>query len=76
MLKQRHSNKPHIIALVGSLSLILFYAISRTIALPIVGIQNDVGTIDIVTKIFQGVIVSSSLYLTIRGKQENKRIRS
>lgn len=72
MLKQRHNNKPHIIALGGSLSLILFYIASRMISFPIVGIQGDVGSIDIVTKIFQSSIVVGSAYLTIsRRKLEN-----
>ena len=65
MLKQRHSNKPHVIALGGSLSLILFYIASRTMAFPIVGIQGDVGSVDIVTKILQSAIVVGSTYLTI-----------
>ncbi len=72
MLKQKHSNKPHVIALGGSLSLILFYIASRTIVFPIVGIQNDVGSVDIVTKILQSAIVIGSTYLVIsRRKLEN-----
>ncbi|MGI0066445.1 MAG: hypothetical protein ACREAT_06790 [Nitrosotalea sp.] len=72
MLKQRHSNKPHVIALGGSLSLILFYVASRTIIFPIVGIQNDVGSIDVIAKIFQSTIVVSSTYLIVtRRKLEN-----
>lgn len=74
MLKQKHSNKPHIIAFGGSLSLILFYVISRTMSLPIVGIQNDIGMIDIVTKIFQAGIVASSAYLVIVRREQEKRV--
>lgn len=75
MLKQVHSNKPHIIALGGSLSLILFYVISRTISMPIVGIQNDVGVIDIATKIFQSGIVMMSTYLVIMRKKLEHKIK-
>lgn len=73
MLKKKHSQKPHVIALIGSLSLIIFYIISRTIDLPVIGIQTDVGAIDISTKILQGGIVTGALYLImIRKKLENK----
>jgi hypothetical protein len=65
MLKQKHSNKPHVIALGGSLSLILFYIASRTMTFPIVGIQGDVGSVDIVVKILQSAIVIGSSYLII-----------
>ncbi len=74
MLKQKHSNKPHIIALGGSLSLILFYIASRTVSFPIVGIQGDVGSIDIVTKIFQSGIVVGSTYLTVARKRLESNI--
>ncbi|MDE1729126.1 MAG: hypothetical protein KGH81_08130, partial [Thaumarchaeota archaeon] len=40
ILKNLNSEKPYFIAFIGSLSLIVFYIISRTINLPIVGIQN------------------------------------
>ncbi len=67
MLKHWNSTKPHIVALVGSLSLVVFYVVSRTITLPIVGIQNDVGIVDITVKILQsGIIVGCSYFLMIR----------
>lgn len=73
MLKKKHSQRPHIIALIGSLSLIIFYIISRTMDLPIVGIQTDVGAIDISTKILQGGIITGTIYLImVRKKLENK----
>jgi hypothetical protein len=65
MLKHKHSDKPHIIALVGSLSLIVFYIISRTVELPIVGMQGDIGSIDITVKILQGLIIVGSSYLIL-----------
>lgn len=74
ILKQKHSNLPHVMAFVGSLSLIILYVISRTASLPIVGIQNDIGTIDIVTKIFQIGIVASTAYLIIRRRKQEQKI--
>lgn len=77
MLRKKHSQKPHIIALIGSLSLIIFYILSRTINLPVVGIQTDVGTIDISTKILQGGIIVGTSYLIItRKKLEQKSTNS
>ena len=73
MLKKNHSQRPHVIALIGSLSLIIFYIISRTMDLPIVGIQTDVGAIDISTKILQGGIIAGTSYLImIRKKLKNQ----
>lgn len=59
---------PYVIAIAGSASLIVLYIISRTVALPIVGLQEDVGPIDIMSKILQaGIIgVSISLLLELR----------
>jgi hypothetical protein len=73
MLKKTHSQRPHIIALIGSLSLIIFYIVSRTINLPVVGIQTDVGAIDISTKVLQGGIIAGTSYLiTTRRKLDHK----
>ena len=72
MLKKNHSQRPHVIALIGSLSLIIFYIISRTMDLPIVGIQTDVGAIDISTKILQGGIITGASYLIIIRKKIKK----
>ena len=63
MIKNRSNEKPLYIALLGSGSLIVFYIISRTVDLPIVGIQSDVNSIDIVVKILQGGIIAGSSYL-------------
>ena len=64
MVKNKlHSRAPYVIASLISLALIGLYIISRTISLPIVGIQEDVGVIDIVSKITQGLIISLSVSL-------------
>jgi hypothetical protein len=54
---------PYIVAAAGSSFLILFYIVSRTISLPIVGIQTDIGSIDIITKVLQGIVAGLSVYL-------------
>lgn len=59
---------PYVIAIGGSSALIVLYLISRTVALPFVGLQEDVGTIDLVSKVLQaGIIgVGASLLLELR----------
>jgi hypothetical protein len=74
ILKSKQKNKtPYVIAIVGSLSLILLYVASRTISLPIVGIQDDVGSIDILSKVLQGGIIAGSAYVltTLRPKTKS-----
>jgi hypothetical protein len=53
---------PYIVAAAGSTFLILLYIASRTVNLPIVGIQDDVQSIEIVSKLLQAVIITLSGY--------------
>lgn len=52
---------PMIIAASGSAFLIALYIASRTISLPVVGIQDDIGAIDIASKVMQGAVVVLSV---------------
>lgn len=73
ILETKQRNKtPYIVAIVGSLSLILLYVASRTISLPIVGLQDDVGSIDILSKILQGGIIAGSAYILTTFKPQIK----
>jgi hypothetical protein len=73
MLETKHRSKtPYIIAIGGSLSLILLYVASRTISLPIVGLQDDVGSIDILSKILQGGIIAGCAYLLLSYRRQIK----
>jgi archaellum component FlaF (FlaF/FlaG flagellin family) len=62
MILKKETKKPYIIAMIGSAGLIAFYAVTRLIDLPIIGLQDDVGTVDIVSKILQGLIVVVSAF--------------
>jgi hypothetical protein len=57
------TNAPYVIAVVGSIALIGIYVASRTVNLPIVGLQEDVGAIDILTKVLQVGIVGLGAYM-------------
>jgi hypothetical protein len=57
------TNSPYIIAIGGSIAMIALYVASRTIDLPLVGLQDDVGTIDILSKVLQVGIIGLSAYM-------------
>ena len=67
MIKNRfHSRAPYVITSLISFALIGLYVASRTIPLPVVGIQQDVGLIDMIAKITQGSIIILSLLLILK----------
>lgn len=75
MVKNKlHSRAPYVIASLVSLALIGLYIVSRTTALPVVGIQDDVGLIDILSKITQGSIIVVSLLLLRNWNKEKIKI--
>ena len=62
MLKRKyHSKIPYIVAITGSAALIIFYVATRTVNLPTIGLETDIGIIDTVSKILQGAIIVGSL---------------
>lgn len=75
MVKNRlHSRAPYVIASLISLALIGLYIASRTIALPVVGIQSDVGLIDVLSKVIQGSIIVISLTLLRNWNKEKIKV--
>lgn len=58
-----HSKVPYFIATIGSIALIAFYISTRTINIPPIGLQNDVGTMDILAKVMQAAIAAISIYI-------------
>jgi len=75
MVKNRlHSRAPYVIASLISLALIGLYIASRTIALPVVGVQGDVGLIDILSKVTQGSIIVISLLLLRNWNREKIKV--
>lgn len=60
----KYRNKiPYTIAIIGSLALIVFYVSTRTINIPSIGLQDDVGTMDILAKVLQAAIAAISAYI-------------
>ena len=64
MMENKYYSKiPYVIAAIGSVALIAFYISTRTINIPSIGIQDDVGTIDILSKVLQAAIAGISIYI-------------
>lgn len=64
MLENKYYSKiPYVIATIGSVALIAFYISTRTINIPTIGIQDDVGIIDILSKVLQAAIAGLSIYI-------------
>ena len=64
MLENKYYSKvSYVIATIGSMALIAFYISTRTINIPSIGIQDDVGAIDILSKVLQAAIASISIYI-------------
>ena len=71
MLRNRlHSRGPYVISILVSIFLVVLYVASRTINLPVVGVQEDIGTVDIITKIIQIGIIAISVRLVQELKKE------
>jgi len=69
----RHTSKvPYVLAIGGSLALMSLYVLSRTVDIPLVGLQDDVGFIDILSKILQGGIIAISTYIIISIRRDKK----
>jgi hypothetical protein len=64
ILQAKYGNKtPYTLALIGSGALIIFYILTRTIDIPSIGLQTDIGAIDVITKVLQGIVIFLSVYI-------------
>ncbi len=63
LLKRTKSAFPYITLIIISLVLIITYAASRTVGVPIIGIEFYIGKYDMITKVLQGIIIAVSGYL-------------
>jgi hypothetical protein len=57
------SKVPYIVVALVSFVLIVTYAASRTIGVPMVGVEYYVGKLDMVSKVLQVIIIGISVYL-------------
>jgi hypothetical protein len=73
LLKRLKSIFPYITLIIISLALIITYAASRTVGVPIIGIEFYIGKYDMITKVLQGIIIAVSGYLLYEIKKGSSR---
>ena len=71
--KKLNTIMPYTLLIAISTILIITYASSRTIGVPIIGIEFYIGKYDMITKVLQGVIIAISGYLIYKIKTGNKQ---
>ena len=64
--KEIKSIVPYSILIVISIILIITYAASRTVGVPIIGVEFYIGKYDMPSKVLQGIIIAISGYLIYR----------
>jgi hypothetical protein len=71
------SRVPYIVVALVSAILIVTYAASRTIGVPLVGVEYYIGKLDIVNKVLQVIIIGTSVYLIFATRKNmiKERIR-
>ena len=73
LVKKLNTIMPYTLLIAISTLLIITYASSRTIGVPIIGIEFYIGKYDMITKVLQGVIIAISGYLIYKIKTGNKQ---
>ena len=77
LIKTRFMKKsPYIAAIVVSVALIITYAASRTVGVPIVGVELYVGKLDVISKILQVVVILLSFVGLYKIKQSIHTLRA
>ena len=66
LVKKLKSIVPYSILIGISTILIITYAASRTIGVPVIGVEFYIGKYDMLTKVLQGIIIAISGYLIYR----------
>ena len=73
LVKKLKNLVPYSILIILSTVLIITYAASRTVGVPIIGIEFYIGKYDMITKVLQGVIIAISGYLIYKITTSNKQ---
>ena len=73
LVKKLKSIAPYSILIILSTILIITYAASRTVGVPVIGIEFYIGKYDMITKVLQGVIIAISGYLIYKIKTGSKQ---
>jgi len=71
-LSSKHSSRTPWLAIIGPDALMTLYVLSRTVDIPWVGQQDDVGVIDVGSKVLQVGIIAASAYITATIRKTEK----
>jgi hypothetical protein len=71
--KEKRRKAPYVASIAVSTFLIVAYVASRTVGVPIVGIEYYVGRLDIVAKVLQAIVIGLSFF-TIRNMKKQQTI--
>src|SRR4029078_12550151 len=76
LIKTRFMKKsPYIAAIIVSLALIITYIASRTVGVPIVGVELYVGKLDMISKVLQSVVIALSFAGLYKMQQSIRALR-
>ena len=73
LVKKLKSVLPYSILIIVSTILIITNAASRTMGVPVIGVEFYIGKYDMITKVLQGIIIAISGYLIYRIKTANRQ---
>ncbi|HJU60313.1 MAG TPA: hypothetical protein VJ583_11220 [Nitrososphaeraceae archaeon] len=66
LVKKLKSILPYSLLIITSTILIITYIASRTVGVPIIGVEFYIGKYDMLTKVLQGIIIAISGYIIYR----------
>lgn len=75
LVKKTNNILPYTVLITISTILIITYVLSRTVGVPLIGIEYYIGKYDLLTKILQGIIVAISGYLIYKIKMDSKHLK-
>jgi hypothetical protein len=73
LVKKLKNILPYLILIIVSIILIILYAASRTVGVPVIGVEFYIGKYDMITKVLQGIIIVISGYLIYRIKTGSRQ---
>ena len=74
--KEKRRKAPFIASIAVSAFLIVAYVASRTVGVPIVGVEYYVGRLDIVAKVLQAIVIGLSFVAILNMKKQQQTIAS
>jgi hypothetical protein len=61
------------IAIIGSIALIAFYTATRFVDIPYIGIEEEINSVDILTKCLQVGVIAGSIYVLVSSRRTTQK---